>query len=88
MSEENSLNISSVHDALREAVIGSLKQKREPKENLTVRMDPNTKEELKRLCEVHGTTASDFLRSCADSLLKDYLGPSSFDRFAKSAVET
>lgn len=69
-----------------DAVAGSQKQKRDPKENITVRMDPTKKEELKRICEVHGTTASDFLRSCADSLLRDYMGPQSFARFESKAA--
>lgn len=83
MSEN--LQISSVHDALQEAIVDKNKQKREPKENITVRMDPFEKEELKRICQVHGTTASDFLRSCAKSLLRDYMGSKQFAVLAEKA---
>lgn len=82
------LQISSVHDALQDAVVDRQKQKREPKENITVRMDPLKKEELKKICQVNGTTASDFLRSCADALLKDYMGPKQFARFEAKAASS
>ena len=77
--------IASVHDALAEAVIQTSTPRREPQINLTIRLHPEKKALLKKICSVHGTTASDFLRSCADSLLKDYIGREEFERLADRA---
>lgn len=84
MSED--LNISSVHDALQDAVVGRQKPKREPMENITVRMERLKKEEFKKICAVHGTTPSDFMRACANRLLADYLGTKAFAQLEAKAA--
>jgi hypothetical protein len=70
------IELRSVHDALQAAVIATSSQpsKPDPKVNMTVRLDADRKRLLKEICETNGTTASDFLRACADALISDYLG--------------
>lgn len=77
----SNLAIANIHDALTDAITGKARYKRDPKENITVRLDPAKKEKAKEICEVSGTTASDFLRACVDRLLLDYMGPKEFAAF-------
>jgi len=79
--------VTNIHDALAQSVVNKQKSKRDPKENITVRLDPKKKEELKRICEVQGTSPSDFFRACADALLRDYMGAKQFEQFEKTASD-
>lgn len=75
------LAIASVHDALQEAVINKRRSKREPKENITIRLDPAKKDKLKEICKASGIDPSDFMRACVDRLLVDFMGPKQFAQF-------
>ena len=73
--------ISSVHDAIQNAVIERSKadaEKKVQQKNLTVRMNPKKKELLGKICQTHGVKVSDFFRSCSDLMLQDYLGPEEY----------
>lgn len=76
------VSLSTVHDALVEA--RDLNENPDHMENTTIRISARKKKMLVRICQIQGTTISDYLRACADALIRDYAGPKTFAEIENS----
>ncbi len=69
------LKLTNVHEALSLATVST-----HPENKLlacaSFRLDTDVKEQAAQICSRHGVTISDFLRECANGLVRDYAGMS------------
>jgi hypothetical protein len=67
---EDANKLTSVHDALQNAVLES--GTKTEMINCTFKVPPHVKDLAEKICDRHGTTMSVFLRECVKGLVRDY----------------
>ena len=63
--------LTTVHEALDNAVFAAVG----PGEPVAFRLDPELKRRAMQICEMSGTSLSEFLRQCVQGLVSDYQDP-------------